>query len=149
VRGGVIAGAIEAMSTLHRPHGLMSRVVEEAERLGKPVIKWCILEVLERCPAERTCAGCPLWEECRGVAKTKCDGFVRIADAIALKSRVSRETWEAEMLCRRPSTLDCVFPNFDEGVHVRERAQGGEEGESRRCGWRLILDSPRRSCACG
>src|SRR4029453_3532042 len=86
------------------------------------VVKWCLMEVLERCPQERDCAACPLWEDCRGVAKNKCDGFVAIDDAIAMKRRVSRETWESEMMCRRPSIRGVVFPSFDAKVHVRELA---------------------------
>jgi hypothetical protein len=118
------SGAIEAISTLHSPYGLMNRLVEAAHKSGAPrVIKWCLLEVLERCPQERDCATCPLWEECRGVAKTNCDGFVSIDDAIAMKRRVSVETWEAEMLCRRPSVRGCVFPSFDPTIHVRDDAQ--------------------------
>src|SRR5262249_6112578 len=100
-------------------------VVENAQKHAAPVIRWCLLEVLGRCPAERDCRSCPLWEECQGVAKTQCDGFVRIEDAIAMKRRVSRETWEAEMLCRRPSLRHAVFANFREEEHLREEMKEG------------------------
>lgn len=114
-----ISGAIEAISTLHSPYGLMNKLVESARENGAPrVIKWCLLEVLERCPPERECATCPLWNDCRGVAKTKCSGFVSIDDAIAMKRRVSIETWESEMLCKRPTVKGCVFPTFDPALHV-------------------------------
>jgi hypothetical protein len=43
-----------------------------------------------------------------------------------MKRRVSVETWEAAMLCRRPSVKDCVFPSFAEAVHVREEGGSGE-----------------------
>lgn len=115
-----ISGAIEAISTLHKPYGLMQRIVDQAQARRTPVLRWCILEVLSRCPAERDCAACPLWDDCKGVAKTRCDGFVSIDDAIGFKQRVSRETWDAEMLCLRPSTRGCVFPRFDVDVHVSE-----------------------------
>ena len=115
-----IAGTVEALSTLHAPYGLMSRVVADAQRTGVAVVRWCLLEVLERCPPQRECASCPLWSDCGGVAKVRCDGFVSIDDAIAMKRRVSAETWAAEMLCRRPSVKGCVFPGFEEAVHVRE-----------------------------
>src|SRR5439155_1818758 len=72
------------------------------------------------CPPERDCATCPLWDDCGGIAKEKCDGFFSIDDAIAMKKRVSAETWEAEMLCRRPSVSGCVFPSFNPEIHVRE-----------------------------
>lgn len=126
--GKTIAGAIEAISTLHHPFGLMNRVVEAAESSGKTVLKWCLLEVLARCEKDRDCATCPLWDDCRGVAKQACSGFVSIDDAISLKRRVSQETWEAEMLCKRPSVSGCVFPSFDTAVHVSEdRATGDGE----------------------
>jgi hypothetical protein len=118
-------GAVEAISTLHRPWGMMMKIVERARQSGTRVIRWCLLDVLERCPPERACETCPLWDACRGVAKTKCDGFVRIDDAVAMKKRVSRETWEAEILCLRPATRGAVFPHFDPAVHVRDRVPGG------------------------
>ena len=101
----------------------MERIVEAAEEAGRPVIRWCLMEVLERCGAQRECGRCPLAEECKGVAKVKCDGFVSIDDAIAMKERVSREMWETEMLCRRPSNRLNVFPSFDPAVHVKERVE--------------------------
>jgi hypothetical protein len=117
-----IAGTIEAISTFHAPWGLMAQVIDSAQQQKKRIVHWCILEVLERCPPARDCRTCPLWEECRGVAKTRCAGFVSIDDAIALKQRVSRETWEAEMLCRRPVQTSCVFPTFVPEIHVRDGA---------------------------
>lgn len=115
---GEVKGVVEALSTLHTPYGLMSRVVDAASGNGTRVIRWCLLDVLERCPAERECASCSLWDDCQGVAKTKCDGYVRIDDAIAMKRRVGEETWQSEMLCRRPSVRGCVFGAFDPLVHV-------------------------------
>lgn len=125
----IVAGTLEALSTLHAPFGLMHRVVEDAERSGVAVVRWCLLEVLERCPTSRDCGSCPLWDDCRGVAKTRCDGFVTIDDAVAMKRQVSAETWEAEILCRRPSVRGCVFPTFDPAVHVRAEARGSEVGD--------------------
>ncbi len=130
--GEGVRGTIEALSTLHTPFGLMHRIVENAQRNGTRVIRWCLMEVLERCPAERECASCPLWEECRGVAKTKCDGFVSIDDAIAMKQRVSLETWQCEMLCQRPSTRHAVFPTFLVERHVVEEILTEKRATERR-----------------
>ena len=130
----VVAGTLEALSTLHAPFGLMHRVVEDAGRSGVAVVRWCLLEVLERCPPTRDCAACPLWDDCRGVAKTRCDGFVGIDDAVAMKRRVSAETWDAEILCRRPSVRGCVFPTFDPAVHVKEWVVGRCKWADRSCG---------------
>jgi hypothetical protein len=102
----------------------MQRIIDEANQRGTRLIQWCILEVLQRCPKSRDCATCPLWDDCRGIAKTRCRGFFSIDDAIRMKQRVSRQTWESEMLCRRPSVEGCVFPDFDPQVHVRTAPPG-------------------------
>ncbi|HQY87097.1 MAG TPA: hypothetical protein PK402_00465, partial [Tepidisphaeraceae bacterium] len=115
-----VSGAIDALSTLHEPAGLMQKILDGAERIGTPVVRWCLIDVLERCAPERDCKTCELWNDCEGIAKTKCDGFVSIDDAIAMKKRVSLPTWHAEMLCRRPSVRGSVFPMFDPALHVRE-----------------------------
>ena len=129
--GGIVRGAIEAISTWHRPWGVMQKIVENAHASGVPVIKWCLMEVLERCHPDRICDDCPLLDECGGVAKTRCDGFFSIDDAIAMKQRVGRDTWDAEMLCRRPVTTGRVFGMFSRDLHVRESiddlAKGGRD----------------------
>ena len=117
---GEAAGVVEAISTLHESGGVMEKIVDAAYGAGRRVIRWCLLEVLEACSAERECGCCALAEECRGVAKSRCSGFVRIDDAIAMKHRVSQESWETEILCRRPNTQLRVFPTFDPAIHVRE-----------------------------
>lgn len=121
-----VRGAIEAMSTHHQPWGLMSRVLARAESLQTPIVKWSIIDVLEKCPPERDCQTCLLHDDCRGVAKNN-DGFYRIDDAIAMKQRVSTECWESEMMCLRPRRSGRVFPTFSREVHVMAHdAAGGE-----------------------
>jgi hypothetical protein len=132
----LIHGTIEAFSTLHRPFGLMQTIIDQAEQRRTPVVRWCLLDVLERCPPERECASCPLFDECRGIAKTRCEGFFPIDDAIVMKSRVSEETWKNEMLCQRPSVRGRVFPMFDEAVHVRQPPFALDHA----CEWTLGVD---------
>lgn len=115
-----IHGAIDAIGTLHKPFGLMQRVIETAQENGIPVVRWNLIDVLEPCPPHRECASCPLFAECGGVAKTRAAGFVKIDDAIRMKKRVSLETWKNEMLCERPRMQDAVFASFDPSIHVRE-----------------------------
>jgi len=117
--GREIRGAIEAFSTWHRVGGLMQQIIETAQQRNTTIIKWCLLEVLQRCPPQRPCHCCPLWDDCRGVAKEHCNGFVSIDDAIGLKQRVCQEVWEAEMLCKRPSRRNAVFGAFDGDTHIR------------------------------
>lgn len=123
---GKTAGAVEAISTLHESAGLMSKVVEQAGSSGTRVVRWCLLDVLEQCPPARKCDDCSLFDECGGMAKTRGGGFVTIDDAVAMKKRVSQETWDSEMLCRRPSRRGQVFPAFDVERHVKPFAGTGE-----------------------
>ncbi|MDB5323241.1 MAG: hypothetical protein JWN40_4872 [Phycisphaerales bacterium] len=117
----LVSGVVEALSTCHEAGGMMEQIIEKAQANGVTVLKWCLMEVLEKCAEARVCATCPLLEECGGKAKTMCNGFMAIDDAIAMKRRVSKETWEAEMLCRRPSRKGCVFSTFSVERHVVER----------------------------
>ncbi len=110
-------GAVEAFSTFHRVGGLMADIVEQATQRRSPIYRWCVLDVLERCPKDRPCRNCPLFPECAGRAKNA-EGFYRIDDAIAARQRVSKELWESEMLCLRPSRRGAVFPTFSRDRHV-------------------------------
>ena len=143
--GEWIAAQMEVFSTMHRPFGPMAELVDRlTPRLpasaeapaGKPsglaasasercerascapaLLVWCLWEVIERCPPERSCSRCPLWPDCEGRAR-EAEGYFPIADAIAQKSRASREGWEAEMLCRRPRADRLVFADFEPSRHV-------------------------------
>ncbi len=112
-----ILAAMEIISTIHRPYGLMQKIVSSADRFGTPVFKWCMWEVIEKCTG-RTCSQCPLMEDCRGKAKVA-DGYLKIDDCITQMRRASRAGFEAEMLCKRPSLENVVFGEFDPTIHVR------------------------------
>jgi len=112
-----IASAMEMISTMHRPYGLMHKIVSSAGQFATPVFKWCIWEVIERC-ADRNCSQCPLWGDCQGKAKNAA-GYLKIDDCITQMRRSSRACWEAEMLCKRPSLENVVFDEFDPAVHMQ------------------------------
>ena len=112
-----ITAAMELISTMHRPYGLMHEAVVSAPKLGTPIFKWCVWEVIEKCIG-RNCSQCHLWPDCRGKAKTA-NGYLRIDDCITQMHRASRPGWEAEMLCKRPSRQNVVFDDFDTAVHVK------------------------------
>lgn len=135
-----VPGTIEVMSTCHRPFGLMNELISEPVNIGgmigantgttsnsreKPsarVLRWCAMDVIERCPPERDCDTCLLWSDCQGRAKFA-DGFMHIDDLIAQRQRTDNATWSAEMMCRRPTTSDSVYPQFDPtagGKHVMD-----------------------------
>ncbi|MHC5073823.1 MAG: hypothetical protein ACYTFE_03250, partial [Planctomycetota bacterium] len=115
-KGFIIAG-IEAISTMHRPYGLMNELVTEVANHNVPVFKWCVWEVIKKCQW-RNCSQCPLWSDCGGAAK-EANGYLKIDDCITMMRRSSRAGWETEMLCKRPSLENVVFDEFDPSLHVR------------------------------
>ncbi|NOG55440.1 MAG: hypothetical protein HND57_14150 [Planctomycetes bacterium] len=128
-----VHGCIEALSTMHRPFGLMHQLITEVEEARhtpdatprRHIFRWCVLDVLEHCAERdphtgtpRPCAGCTIEPDCKGRARHRAGGFFRVEDAIQQCMRSSPPAWEAEMLCRKPSRSDCVFPEFDHDVHI-------------------------------
>ena len=112
-----IVAAMELISTMHRPYGIMQREVAAATSSGVPVFKWCLWETIEKCTG-RNCSQCPLSGDCQGRAKSA-GGYLKIDDCITQMRRSSRAGWESEMLCIRPSLDNVVFGEFDPAVHVR------------------------------
>ncbi|HRP63101.1 MAG TPA: hypothetical protein PK400_07410 [Phycisphaerales bacterium] len=122
----LVRGAIDCLSTMHRPFGLMHRLVRDAANEGRAVFRWSVLDALERCPPERECARCSLWPECGGRAK-RGEGFITIDDALRQRARISPAAWRAEMLCEEPTRSDTVYPMFEHTVHVRELPRAMEQ----------------------
>ncbi|HWB21224.1 MAG TPA: hypothetical protein VG711_13075 [Phycisphaerales bacterium] len=120
-----VQASVEALSTMHRPGGLMNRLVREAADGKRVLVKWNLMDVLATCDPARACEGCILWQECGGSAKTM-SGFLRVSDAMQQKARVSEATWKAEMLCQQPSRTDCVYPEFEQEIHVVRVNSGAE-----------------------
>ena len=132
-----ITAAMEMISTMHKPYGLMQKIVTSADTqqplapgfmpgVTKPkaslsvnpkLFKWCIWEVIERC-TDRSCSQCRLWPDCRGKAKRAC-GYLKIDDCITQMRRASRAGWEAEMLCKKPMLENVVFNEFEPDVHIQ------------------------------
>jgi hypothetical protein len=123
-----VRGAVECLSTMHKPHGLMARLVDEAASGSRRLFRWGVADVLGPCEPERPCAGCALWPECQGTAKGRREpGHIEVEDALTMKRRVSLPVWQAEMLSLRPRRTDAVYPAFDRAVHVFE-GESHDEG---------------------
>jgi len=112
-----IPAQLEALSTMHRPLGLMHDIIGSADQNSMRLFRWCLWEVIEAC-RDRVCSRCPLWQDCRGRAKLA-DGYYLIDDAIDQKRRSSEYAWKSEMLCQEPAREDLVFAEFDPARHVR------------------------------
>jgi len=149
---GNVRATIEAMSTMHHPYGLMSRIVDSVRNVaGPPGGKRAAGHRVDSCPDAAGVDDVPppgggpalmawcLWEtieRCTGDRScSRCplaedcrgrareaEGFLRIDDAVAQMRRSGREAWEAEMLCLRPRSENLVFPRFRASVHVRPLA---------------------------
>lgn len=113
----MVRASIEALSTWHRPGGLMAELVGSAGE-SRRVFRWGMLDVLAECAEAKECGACELVADCAGRAKDRGGGHQPVADAEAMKARVDGATWESEMLSLRPSRSDAVFVEFDRGVHV-------------------------------
>lgn len=140
--GAWVRAAVEALSTMHRPGGLMAALVRSAslERPGartRALFRWGVVDVLAKCEPEavRPCAPCALLPECAGRAKRDAwsGGHIAIDDAAEMKRRVGREQWESEMLCLRPSSAGLVFAEFERAIHVFD-GEAPAEGATVLCG---------------
>lgn len=158
---GEASGRVEAISTFHKPGGVMEgligpaglggawpRVVGSgADSLiaGRKVLSWCIWDVIAQCPPERQCANCALAADCGGKAR-EAAGFIPVSDVLDMQARVSRRVWQTEMLCLRPRTNGAVFPAFDPVEHVRVRPAENSEAEVTR--WVAGVDFGLRTFVC-
>ncbi len=118
-----IIAAMESISTMHKPYGLMQKLVSsviasEAKQSHPLLFKWCLWETIERC-TDRNCSTCSLWPDCAGKAK-QAVGYLKIDDCITQMRRSSRAAWETEMLCLKPNLENVVFDQFDPAIHVRQ-----------------------------
>lgn len=142
-----VRGTIEALSTMHKPRGLMSNLISTAAPIpriahlllssrrassspatrpaaspasARALFRWTTIDVLEHCPPHRRCDACELHEDCQGRAKLPraSPGHLTIDDAIILKQRADRASWRAEMLCNTPRHTTAVFPEYDEHIHL-------------------------------
>ena len=52
-----VRGSVECLSTMHVPHGVMHRLVQEARGGARALFRWGVVDVLESCPEGHRCAG--------------------------------------------------------------------------------------------
>jgi hypothetical protein len=127
-----VRGAIECLSTMHVPYGIMHDLVAGAMNdNARSLFRWGVVDTLGPCrDDDHQCltddGPCPLAAECAGLAKARDRrgepaGHIPVSDAVAMKRRVSLETWNAEMLCLRPRRSDTVLPEFDPAIHAIDR----------------------------
>jgi hypothetical protein len=85
---------------MHQVNGIMSQLLatpqappgEEVAAIGRKIFRWCLWDVIAKCHANRKCEKCILWENCRGRARDA-GGFLRVADVLAMRKRVTQKMW--------------------------------------------------------
>ncbi len=125
-------------STWHRVAGPMAELIDRGQAGDFPVDTYCIFEVLERCPEERSgprlekCPTCPLVRWCHsdrdshpsGLPKAKrSSGHYTIDTLIQKVKAVSTRVFESDYLCLRPKAAGVWFTMFDEQLHVTPAAE--------------------------
>lgn len=133
-RGGVPASVLMT-STWHRLDGPMSGLIERGRAGVFPFFTFCVFEVLEHCPEERSgpnlekCPSCPLFAYCHDVRDggppraKRSNGHYAIDSLIQKMQAVSQRTFEADYLCLGPKADGLWFPGFSRSTHVRETAE--------------------------
>jgi hypothetical protein len=128
VRRG-IRSTIVMSSTWHNSGGVMGGYVERAEAGELPLYRFCVFDVLERCPEERSgphlenCPECPIVRWCHedrdehpeGLPKAKrADGHYSIRSFIQKVRGVSPDGVRSDFLCQGPRLESLIFPEYSE-----------------------------------
>jgi hypothetical protein len=116
-------------STWHRSAGPMAELMQRGDF---PIDTYCIFEVLERCPDQRSgpnlekCPECLLVRWCHaerdshpgGLPKAKRSSGHYTIDALIQKVKgVGARVFESDYLCLRPKSSGVWFTQFDERLH--------------------------------
>ena len=125
-------------STWHKIAGPMAEQIEKGRAGAFPVHTYCVFEVLERCPEERSgpnlekCPACPIVKWCHAgrddhpsrLPKAKrsrghytIDSFIQKVDA------VSERVLNSDYLCLKPRAAGVWFDVFEEALHVGSDAE--------------------------
>jgi len=117
-----IPASVIMTSTMHRPFGLMQEVIEDQQKMGLKLYRWCFLEVVGKCsdvcrnvqnPRSISYGqGCNLWDYCQGKAHDSV-GYYSVEDVRKKKAQLPTDTWESEWLVKRPTARDMVYDPED------------------------------------
>lgn len=132
-----VRASVSMTSTWHKPAGPMAELIDKGRSGEFPVHSFCVFEVLERCPEERSgkhlehCPACPLARWCHSeIAMGGADGRTPLPkakrsnghyaiDSLIQKVRgVSLRVFESDYLCLRPRAARIWFTAFDERLNV-------------------------------
>lgn len=124
---------IEMLSTYHKIGGLMDKKLEQARQNETPIFKFCIFEVMERCPDSfsgrhyENCPQCPLFAPCwadrlndrRALPRAKrAGGHYTLKTVLQKMANVSPRVFEADYLCMGPRSDGVWFVNYSDTANV-------------------------------
>ena len=129
-----LSASILMTSTWHRVGGPMAALIDAAEGGDFPLYRFCIFEVMERCPESRSgpwvggdagyahCPECPLKPWCHAERSANgdaplaklADGHYAIDSAIQKVQAASLRVFEADYLCTGPKADGLWFTGFDD-----------------------------------
>jgi len=122
-------GQFLATSTRVTSLGLMQRALDDAKERGTRVYTFCVYETMKPCGAECETNGCVIYGWTEGRSRLA-DGWRSHEDILATYNRLGEDTWEAQMLCRKPEAKALIYANFSEAMNVTKEADyvpsGGE-----------------------
>jgi hypothetical protein len=131
-----VRASISMTSTWHRVGGPMTELLERGEQGAFPVFRFCIFEVLETCPPERSgrhlenCQACPLVKWCHadlermGRPKAKrSNGHYSIDSLIQKVKGLTARVFESDFLCTGPRADGVWFTEFTEADNVTVSAE--------------------------
>lgn len=124
-----VPASVVMTSTWHRVAGPMASLIEQGKAGAFPVHTFCVFEVLERCPDERSgkhlekCPECPLVKWCHadrdkrpdGLPKAKrSSGHYAIESLIQKAQILSPRVFGSDYLCDGPKADGVWFTQFDQ-----------------------------------
>lgn len=124
-------GQFVATSTRQSSLGMMQRALDEAAENGTKVYIWCCLETIDGSTCvedgKPLCDTCPLFAAgCEGKA-LRADGWLSREAVIGAFNRIGLDTWEAQMLCRKPDAKALIYAPFN-SANVTEAAEYVADG---------------------
>jgi hypothetical protein len=126
-------------SSLKKAYGPMVKFLEEKEKRGLQEFRFCVFEVIERCPEERHqdgvgCNTCPLATYCRETVRdnetgevrlkegpgraARAGGWMLIDDVIAKMRLMDVGVFRSQWLSLEPQIEGLIYPTFQSNVHV-------------------------------
>ena len=110
--GGVgRVGQFLAASTRVSSLGLMQRALDGALERGTRTYTWCVYETMRPCEEACETNGCVIYGWTEGRSRNA-DGWRSHEDILATYNRLGADTWEAQMLCRKPEAKALIYANF-------------------------------------